>query len=92
MDVLGMLSYALPVIGEFGDIFWAPISAIIFYISFGGRKGAMGAAINFMEEALPFSDIVPTFTLGWLYFRFVESKNIPGAPHQNLKQPTVIDI
>jgi len=78
MDGIGMLTYAFPFMGEFGDIFWAPVSALIFYFSFGGRKGALGAAINFMEEALPLLDFVPTFTIGWLYYRYVES---------NLKQP-----
>ena len=32
-----------------------------------GRKGKIAAAISFVEEALPMLDIIPTFTLMWLY-------------------------
>ena len=65
MDLVGWLTYSIPWWGEFGDIFWAPISGLIFFMSFGGRKGAIGGFINFMEELLPFSDFIPTFTIGW---------------------------
>lgn len=80
MDAIGMLTFVIPGFGEFGDILWAPLSAIIFYLAFGGKKGALGAVFSFMEEILPFLDFIPTFTIAWLYFRFVESKKIePGG-------------
>ncbi len=80
MDAVGMLTFAIPGLGEFGDLLWAPLSAIIFYMSFGGKKGALGAVFSFMEEILPFLDFIPTFTIGWLYFRFVGSKEVkPGT-------------
>src|SRR5450432_2839715 len=53
MDAIGCATYVLPGIGEFGDIIWAPISAIIFYKTFGGWKGAFGGVFNFIEEILP---------------------------------------
>ena len=31
MDVIGAATYALPFFGEFADIIWAPISAVIFF-------------------------------------------------------------
>ena len=75
MDALGSATYLLPGLGEFGDIIWAPVSAIIFYISFGGRKGAVGAVFNFMEEILPGTDIIPSFTIMWLLnYRKVSQK------------------
>ncbi len=52
MDLIGYASYALPGLGELGDIIWAPISAIIFYRMFGGWKGAFGGMFNFVEEIL----------------------------------------
>ena len=61
-----MSSYAMPVIGEVFDFIWAPISAIIFFITFGGWKGAIGGIGNFFEELLPGTDIIPSFTLMWL--------------------------
>ena len=70
MDALGAATYFIPGIGEWFDLIWAPISAFIFYKSFGGRIGQVGAFINFVEEIFPFTDIIPTFTLVYLYKRF----------------------
>lgn len=65
MDVLGYATYAIPGIGEIGDAVWAPISAIIFAKTFGGTKGMVGGAFNFIEEALPGTDFIPSFTIMW---------------------------
>lgn len=70
MDLIGVSSYFIPGIGEWFDMIWAPISALIFYRSFGGKIGQIGAFINFIEELFPFTDIIPTFTLVYLYKRF----------------------
>jgi hypothetical protein len=67
MDAIGCLTYILPGIGEFGDIIWAPISAIIFYKTFGGWKGAFGSVFNFIEEILPGTDFIPSFTIMWFW-------------------------
>jgi len=53
MDAIGCATYVLPVIGEFGYTIWAPISAIIFYKTFGGWKSTFGGVFNFIEEILP---------------------------------------
>lgn len=60
LDLVGMLSYVVPALGEWMDIAWAPISAYLFSILFGGIKGAV---IVFWEEILPFTDAIPTFTI-----------------------------
>ena len=65
MDLIGYATYAIPFLGEFADIIWAPISAIIFFISFGGWKGALGGIGNFIEEILPGTDFIPSFTIMW---------------------------
>ena len=65
MDIIGYATYSIPFLGEFGDIIWAPISALIFYKTFGGWKGALGGVFNFIEEALPFTDFIPSFTIMW---------------------------
>jgi len=67
MDVLGYATYAIPFFGEFADIIWAPISAMIFFKTFGGVKGAFGGIFNFIEELLPGLDFIPTFTLTWFW-------------------------
>jgi hypothetical protein len=70
MDALGCASYALPFLGEIFDLVWAPISAAIYFRTFGGVKGAFGGAFNFIEELMPGMDIIPTFTITW----FLENK------------------
>ena len=66
MDLLGYASYALPFLGEFGDIIWAPLSGLIFYKLFGGWKGSAGGFFNFVEEFFPGLDFMPSFTVMWL--------------------------
>ncbi|TMI61411.1 MAG: hypothetical protein E6H07_19430 [Bacteroidetes bacterium] len=65
MDIIGYATYTVPFLGEIGDIVWAPVSAIIFYASFGGWKGAIGGIGNFIEELLPGTDFIPSFTIMW---------------------------
>jgi hypothetical protein len=64
MDALGYATYTIPILGEFADIVWAPVSAFIFYRTFGSWKGSM---FNFLEEVLPGFDFIPSFTLMWLW-------------------------
>src|SRR3982751_1348594 len=85
MDILGYATYAIPVFGELGDLVWAPISAIIFYRTFGGWRGAFGGIFNFVEEILPGTDFIPTFTITWIwqYFKTKSTATSPisGASH-----------
>ena len=67
MDLVGYATYTVPILGEFGDIFWAPLSAFIFYKTFGGWKGVIGGLFDFGEEILPGTDFIPSFTLMWLW-------------------------
>ncbi len=66
MDLLGCATYLLPGIGEWFDIIWAPISGIVFFMVFGGWKGALGGLFDFVEEILPGTDIIPSFTIAWV--------------------------
>lgn len=67
MDVLGYATYLIPGVGEFGDIVWAPLSAYVFYRIFGGKVGMIGGVVNFIEEAVPGLDFIPTFTIAWIW-------------------------
>ena len=71
MDVIGYASFGIPILGEVLDIIWAPISGMIYFKMFGGAKGFFGGAFAFIEELLPGTDIIPTFTISWflLYSR-----------------------
>ena len=75
MDLIGYATYLIPGLGEFADIIWAPISGIIFFITFGGWKGAFGGVFNFIEEILPGTDFIPSFTIMWVLNRL-------GKPQQ----------
>ena len=72
LDLLGCVSYFVPTWGEWIDLIWAPISAFFFFLLFGGKTGALGAAINFIEESIPFADLLPMFTIGY----FVRKREI----------------
>ena len=63
--MVGYLTYTVPVLGEFGDLFWAPISGLIFFSSFGSWRGLLGGTFAFVEELLPGTDFIPSFTIMW---------------------------
>lgn len=67
LDGLGYVSFLIPGIGEFSDIIWAPISAYIMTKLYKEKQGKVAAVISFVEEALPVMDVIPTFTLMWIY-------------------------
>ncbi|WP_415374801.1 hypothetical protein [Patiriisocius sp. Uisw_017] len=66
-DIVGMLSVAIPLIGTFLDILWAPFAAKKMTEMYPGRDGKIASFIVFIEEILPITDFIPTFTLMWLY-------------------------
>lgn len=67
LDVIGMLSFSIPFLGEFSDIIWAPISYYIMKKTYPGVKGHFVSIVSFLEELLPFTDVLPTFTLMAIY-------------------------
>ncbi|AZJ31834.1 MULTISPECIES: hypothetical protein [Tenacibaculum] len=73
-DAIGYVSYLIPGLGELSDIVWAPASAYIMTKMYKGNKGKVAGAIAFIEEAMPGLDVVPTFTLMWLYTYVFSSK------------------
>ena len=78
LDGIGMLSFIVPVLGEFFDIIWAPVSAYIIYKMYNGIEGKIGSVVSFIEEAGIFgTDFLPTYTLTWIYKYWIkrESKN-----------------
>ena len=73
-DFIGYASYAVPFFGEFLDLAWAPVSAIIFWKMFGFRKGFLGGMFSFLEELTPGLDFIPTFTINWVLLYFKRNK------------------
>lgn len=66
-DGIGMLSYLFPGIGETTDALWAPASAYLMTRLYKGKEGKVAAIVTFVEEAIPGVDIIPTFTIMWVY-------------------------
>lgn len=66
-DFIGMVSYFVPVFAEVTDLFWAPISGILLMVMFKGTAGKLAGVFGFIEELLPFVDVIPTFTITWFY-------------------------
>lgn len=80
MDLLGYATYAVPFFGEFLDILWAPVSAVIFFKMFGGAKGVFGGLFNFVEELMPGLDFIPTFTITWFVQYFKRKQTVSYYP------------
>ncbi|WP_417236349.1 hypothetical protein [Bizionia paragorgiae] len=66
-DAVGYVSFIVPGFGELTDIIWAPLSAWLMTKMYSGKKGKVGAFISFVEELLPGFDVIPSFTLMWIY-------------------------
>lgn len=66
-DLAGMATVAIPVIGPFLDLIWAPYAAKKMGEMYPGRKGKLASVLVFLEEILPGTDVIPTFTLMYLY-------------------------
>ena len=46
---------------------WAPYAAKQMNDMYEGKKGKIASIIVFIEELIPGLDVIPTFTLMWLY-------------------------
>lgn len=75
LDGVGMISFTIPLIGEFSDVIWAPVAAFIMTRMYKGRVGRLASVMTFIEEALPFTDIIPSFTLTWIYTYYFQRRD-----------------
>lgn len=80
-DAVGMLSFAVPGVGEFSDVIWAPVSGWLMTRMYKGRIGKTAGAITFVEELMPGMDIIPTFTITWLYAYVINKEKIKQPIH-----------
>lgn len=67
LDGIGMLSFVVPFIGDFSDVIWAPIAGWLMTRLYKGKVGQAAGVITFIEELIPGLDVIPTFTLTWIY-------------------------
>ncbi|MCB0458462.1 MAG: hypothetical protein R2821_00645 [Flavobacteriaceae bacterium] len=59
------------------DLVWAPLSGYLMTKMYKGTTGKVAGVITFIEEAFPFFDIIPTFTIMWVYTYVFEKKKEP---------------
>ena len=77
IDIMGVLSYVVPGIGEASDIATAPITvAWIFEMVSDVEEPDSSAAellsaFGGIEELAPFIDIIPSATIAWAYKWYV---------------------
>ncbi len=78
----------VPFWGTIVDLVWAPYAASQMNKMYRGTEGKIAAVIVFLEEIIPGLDVIPTFTLMWLY-TFVWKKNAPddSETKANKKSP-----
>lgn len=65
IDLVGTSSEALPILGEFTDVFTAPAAAFLLQNLYPGSSRFV-FAFEFVEEILPFTDILPFATICWV--------------------------
>ncbi len=62
-DALGYVSFVFPPF----DFIWAPLAGYLMTRMYKGTAGKVAGVITFVEEALPLLDVIPTFTIMWVY-------------------------
>ncbi|GGG44307.1 hypothetical protein GCM10011414_12350 [Croceivirga lutea] len=82
-DGIGMLSFTVPFIGEFSDVIWAPLAGWLMTRLYKGKVGKAAGVFTFLEELIPGMDVVPSFTIMWIYTYFLSDKKT---------KKTIIDV
>lgn len=75
-DAIGMIPFI--------DLIWAPVSGYLMTRLYKGKAGKIAGIFAFLEEILPGTDIIPSFTIMWFY-TYVFSSEKPS-------DDTIIDI
>lgn len=89
IDALGMATYLIPALGEAADVVIAPIVSILIYAV---HRTTFGAIAGFLEEIIPFTDIIPSATIIWFYRYFLKSENTFNEYVEKFKKKNSIVI
>ena len=73
-EAIGMSSLLIPGLGNFLDMFWAPLAGWLMTRMYKGRIGQAAGVITFVEELLPGLDVIPTFSIMWVYTYLIQGK------------------
>lgn len=73
-DAIGMMSFSIPYLGEFSDVVWAPMAGLLMTWMYKGTVGKAGGIFTFLEEIIPFTDFIPSFTFTWIYNYWIKKE------------------
>ena len=73
IDLLGSSSELIPILGEATDVLYAPIAAILLRELYGSN---VAFGLEFVEEILPFTDIIPLATICWIVDTYFPESDI----------------
>eukprot|EP00520_Triparma_pacifica_P015420 CAMPEP_0118667748 /NCGR_PEP_ID=MMETSP0785-20121206/19961_1 /TAXON_ID=91992 /ORGANISM="Bolidomonas pacifica, Strain CCMP 1866" /LENGTH=352 /DNA_ID=CAMNT_0006562241 /DNA_START=191 /DNA_END=1249 /DNA_ORIENTATION=- len=65
LDFMGSCSYLIPGAGEAFDLFWAPFQTVCIQAMYD-KSNPYIKYVSFAEEIIPFTDALPTASLGWV--------------------------
>ncbi len=68
IDIIGSANEAIPLVGELVDVVYAPIAALFLRQLFSGSNVIF--LLEFAEEILPFTDVLPLATICWVVESF----------------------
>jgi len=74
IDVIGSSSELIPVLGELTDVVYAPVAGLLLRSLFAGSNVVF--ALEFAEEILPFTDILPLATICWVVDTFAADSDL----------------
>jgi len=75
-DAIGMIPFI--------DLVWAPLSGYLMTKLYKGNTGKLAGIFTFIEEIIPGTDFIPSFTIMWFYTYVFSS--------EKKKEETIIDI
>ncbi|AOW16163.1 hypothetical protein LPB03_01230 [Polaribacter vadi] len=85
LDIIGFIP--IPLL----DLAWAPISGYVMTKMYKGTKGKIAGIVSFLEEILPL-DIIPTFTIMWIYTYIIQKETIETDENTTTEKTTIIDV
>ena len=91
LDIIGVLTYFVPALGEGFDLAWAPIAGFAMYVMYGGFLGVFGGMFVFLEELMPFTDIIPGFLIMWFVKYVLLAKRTQRDFYERKGDPAVTE-
>ena len=77
IDILGSANEAIPLVGELVDVIYAPVAALLLRRLFSGSNIVF--LLEFAEEILPLTDVLPLATICWVVEAFYGTGNLARA-------------